>query len=85
MLKKVVRIHNVGRLHRADAQGDQEFRPLTLIHAGNARGKTTLCEVLRSLKTGDPDYLVGRRTLAQSNEPEVELRVTSTYVVSKGP
>lgn len=80
MLKKIVKIHNVGRLHRADAQGDQEFRSLTLIFGENGRGKTTLCEVLRSLKTGDPDILIGRRTLAQPLEPEAELRFDSGNV-----
>lgn len=73
VLKKFVKIHNVGRFEKAGAYGDQDLRPLTLIHAANGRGKTTLCDVLRSVKTGDPAYLIGRQTLAQTDGPAVDL------------
>ena len=73
MLRKVIRIRNIGKFRKFDAAGDVEFRPLTLIFAENARGKTTLCDILRSLKTNSPDYICGRHTLDSSEDSEVKI------------
>lgn len=73
MLKKVVAIRNVGKFRNCAASGDVLLRRATLIFAPNARGKTTLCDVLRSLRTGDGSYIVGRRTLGCLEPPEVEI------------
>lgn len=73
MLRKIIKVRNVGRLRKVDAAGDVEFRRLTLIFSENARGKTTLCDIFRSIKTGIGDYIVGRRTLASAGAPEVQL------------
>lgn len=78
MLKKLVRLKGVGKFSDCVPKGDVEFRRLNLIFAPNGRGKTTLCDVLRSLQTGDADYLNGRRTLGQSIDPEVEIRFQDT-------
>lgn len=73
MLTKIIKIRNVGRLRKVDAAGDVEFRRITLIFAENARGKTTLCDILRSLKTGNGEYISGRHTLTTGEAPEVQL------------
>jgi wobble nucleotide-excising tRNase len=44
-----------------------------LIHAENARGKTTLAAVLRSLGTGDAIPVMERRRLAAQNPPHIVL------------
>jgi len=73
MLKKIIKIRNVGKLKKVDAAGDVELWPMTLIFGENARGKTTLCDILRSLKTGNGAYIHGRRSLALGEKPEVYL------------
>ncbi len=73
MLKKVITIKNVGKFRNCHAAGDVEFRPHTLIYAENSRGKTTLCDVLRSSQTGNGEYIKGRHTLSSTEEVFVEL------------
>ena len=63
MLEKIVQIKNVGRFRNYFANGDVAFRKLTVIYAENGRGKTTLCAILRSLQTGQPEFIAERRTL----------------------
>ena len=70
MIKKIVSLRGVGRFEGFKATGDVTFGKYTLIFAENGVGKTTLCDVIRSLQTGDPDYIMGRRTLGSAVEPE---------------
>lgn len=72
-LNKIISIKSVGRFLNSAASGDVAFRRHTLIFAENGRGKTTLCAILRSLQTGDPAYVMGRRTLGNPDQPEVRL------------
>jgi hypothetical protein len=72
MLQRVICIRNVGRFKHCAAIGDVTFRRHTLIFADNARGKTTLCDVLRSLSENSPDIIVGRPTLGSIEPPEVQ-------------
>src|SRR2546429_7540783 len=76
MLQRVISIKNVGRFKTCAASGDVTFRRHTLIFGENARGKTTLCDVLRSLSMDAPDIIVGRVTLGSTEPPEVQLLAT---------
>src|ERR1700684_3085429 len=61
MLQRIISIKNVGRFKNCVALGDVTFRRFTLIFAENARGKTTMCAILRSLFTNTPAFIIGRR------------------------
>jgi wobble nucleotide-excising tRNase len=73
MLKKIVSVNNVGKFRKSAAGGDTALAKRTLILGANGFGKTTLCAVLRSLKTGEPSNLLGRRTLGVTDVPTVEV------------
>jgi len=75
MLEKVVEIKNIGRFRKYAANGDVSLRKLTLFHAENGRGKTTFCAVLRSLQSGQPEFIAERRTLGIANPPYVHMRL----------
>jgi len=75
MLKKFVSIKNVGVFRNSPASGDTELRKLTLVHADNGRGKTTLCAIMRSLKTGDSTLVIERKTLDGAGDPHVHLLI----------
>src|SRR5690606_29561859 len=45
----------------------------TFIAGANGYGKTTLCAVLRSLQTGDPAHVLGRKTLGATDAPTIEV------------
>lgn len=73
MLRKIISIRNTGRFLNSAAPGNPELSPYALIVGANGSGKTTLCAVFRSLKTGDPDHILGRRTLGAEEPPRIEL------------
>lgn len=73
MLQRVISIRNVGRFKNCAASGDVTFRRYTLVFAENARGKTTLCDILRSLARNAPDIVVGRTTLGSTEPPDIQL------------
>lgn len=75
MLKKFISIRNIGSFSACAASGDVELRKFTLVLAENGRGKTTLCDILRSLKTGIPDVILGRRRLGVGEAPKVSILV----------
>lgn len=75
MLEKIVQIKSIGRFRNYAANGDVTFRKLTLVYAENGRGKTTLCAILRSLQTGQREFITERKTLADSTLSEVFLRL----------
>jgi wobble nucleotide-excising tRNase len=78
MIRKFIGIENVGKFRACKPKGDVELRPITLVYAENGRGKTTLCDILRSLRTGDPDYVRGRTTLGPAATPTVDIRLEGT-------
>lgn len=73
MIKKIIKIQNVGKFVDYSSKGDTTFRRLTLIHAENGQGKTTLSAILRSLRTGEGKYIQERCTLGQDGNPHVAL------------
>lgn len=73
MLQKFVTLKNIGRFANCSAKGDVDLRRLTLIYGGNGQGKTTLCAIIRSLQSGDPSYLLERRTRGQQDDPSARV------------
>ena len=85
-IRKVISLKGIGRFENFAASGDVEFKKYTLIFADNGTGKTTLCDVIRSLQTGVPDHIVGRRTLGTTIDPEARILLSdgSTAVFQNG-
>lgn len=73
MLRKFVSIKNVGRFLNSAAPGNPELSRHTLIVGANGFGKTTICAILRSLQSGDPSHVVGRKTLGVAAPISIEL------------
>jgi wobble nucleotide-excising tRNase len=77
LLEKIVQIKSIGRFRNYAANGDVKFRKLTLVYAENGRGKTTFCAILRSLQTGQPEFIAERKTLAVTVPAFVHLRLNN--------
>ncbi len=73
MFKKLIKIQNVGKFRACCAAGDVQFRKITLFYAENGRGKTTLCDIFRSLQSGTGELIAGRATLGSGTEPTAEI------------
>jgi wobble nucleotide-excising tRNase len=72
-IAKIIAIKNVGCLKNSAAGGNTTFSKHTFIYGANGFGKTTICAILRSLKSGDGAYVVGRKTLGATTDPTVEI------------
>jgi wobble nucleotide-excising tRNase len=77
MLEKIVAIRSIGRFRNYAANGDVTIRRLTLVHADNGRGKTTLCAILRSLQSGQAEFIRERKTMAAADPAFVHLRINN--------
>jgi wobble nucleotide-excising tRNase len=77
MLKKIIAIKNVGRFRSSAASGNPQLAKHTFIVGANGYGKTTICAVIRSLQTGDPSHILGRKTLGSTDAPLIELLLDS--------
>jgi wobble nucleotide-excising tRNase len=73
MLTRLQLIRNVGQFDGVAPSAIGSLAKLTLLYAENARGKTTLSSILRSLGTGDPVHIVERSRLAAASPPHVVL------------
>ena len=73
MLQKIIAIKNIGRFENSALAGVPSFSKQTFILGANGSGKTTVCEVLRSLKTGNSDHISARKRLGVEHPSKVEL------------
>jgi len=83
MIKRIKVLKEIGRFSAlTPTQGTEgDFSSLNVIYAGNACGKSTLCDVFRSLDTGNPDYVIGRKRIGANTQPEVVMLFEGGHVV----
>lgn len=78
MLKQIISIKNVGRfLKVTPPKGNSQLNKLNIYYAENGSGKTTLSTILRSLHTGNADYILGKKSVYGDGEPEIEICTNS--------
>jgi len=82
MVKKFINIKNTGRFLNYSSSGDVELRRYNLFFAENGRGKTTLCAILRSLQTARPEYILERKTLGATGDPQVKILLANNDVAA---
>lgn len=73
MIHYIKLLRNIGTFDSDSAASTVELKRCVLIYADNARGKTTLSTVFRSLATGDPLPIIERWRLGAKNPPHVVL------------
>jgi wobble nucleotide-excising tRNase len=82
-IKKLVSLKSLGRFKNYSATGNVELNKLNLVYAENGKGKTTVCAMFRSLANGDPEPILGRKSLGQSNDPDVHILLSAGQVTFK--
>ncbi len=72
MLKRIQKIENIGKFANCSA-GGCEFNKETIIFGFNTQGKSTLTAIFRSIKTGNNDILIGRKTFGAQGNKKVDI------------
>ncbi|WP_019420536.1 AAA family ATPase [Paenibacillus sp. OSY-SE] len=83
MIKKIIELKNIGvfrNLRFDDSRWNKEFKKVNLIFSRNGQGKTTLTEIMNSLKNSDTDLIKARQTLGQSENPKLKLLIDGNVV-----
>lgn len=83
MIESINHIQSVGRF-KEDAPDGLAFKRLTLIYAENAKGKSTLAAVFRSLGANKPDPIIERTRLGANEDPHVVIECDGTAVFQDG-
>lgn len=74
MIEHFQLLRNIGIFDNLNPPAQTTLTPFTLIYAENARGKTTLASILRSLATGDPQLVLDRHRLGAQHLPHIVVR-----------
>lgn len=69
MIRRLQLIRNIGRFDSYTGSSATDLARLSLIYSENGRGKTTLCAILRSLATGNADFIEERKRIDSANLP----------------
>lgn len=85
MIQKVKRIKNTGKFYDFSAQANVlDWHKNTFVFAPNAYGKSTLVNVLRSLRDNDPKLIRARKTLGAVAAPEAVIVIDGANHVFNG-
>lgn len=75
MVRSFNLLRNVGKFDSVDAGAHLPFSRLTVIYAENARGKTTLAAILRSLASARPELVAERARLGATHPPHIVIDI----------
>ena len=64
MISRIQEIKNIGTF-LSSRPASIELSKLVLMYGPNSQGKTTICDVIKSLKNNDPIYITQRKTVVQ--------------------
>lgn len=81
MIERIALLRNVGLFDNLSPPSQTALTPFTLIYGENARGKTTLAAVLRSLATGNPELVLERQRLGAQHPPHIVFNYAGGTVV----
>ena len=74
MIRNIKLLQNIGTFDSDSAAASLDFKSLNLVYADNARGKTTVAAVFRSLAKNDPLPIIERHRIGSQHPPKVVLR-----------
>lgn len=75
MVRSINLLRNIGRFDNVNAGAQIPFTKLTVIYAENARGKTTLAAILKSLATGKVELVNERTRLGAAHPPHIVIEL----------
>lgn len=76
MISRIQEIKNIGTF-LSSRPASIELSKLVLMYGPNSQGKTTICDVIKSLKNNDPIYITQRKTVGQTEQPTVSFNFSN--------
>ena len=73
MIERIRLLRNIGPFDSVSLPTNMAFTPFTLVYAENAKGKTTLAAMLRSLANNEPELVMERQRLGAVHTPHIVL------------
>ena len=73
MIERFKEIKNIGTYKNAEHIASCGFNKITIIYGNNSQGKSTFCDILKSLSYNDPSYIENRKTIGESGNTKVEI------------
>ena len=73
MLEKIVQVNRLGRWSYTARGSACDFDRFTILYGDNGSGKTMLAAALDSLRSNEPKFVLGRRSLGQQGLPEISI------------
>jgi len=71
MIERIQLLRNIGQFDNVSPPQQTTLTPFSLVYGENARGKTTLAAILRSLATNNPGLVTDRQRLGAQHPPHV--------------
>ena len=83
MIERIKLLRNIGPFDSVCPPSSISFSPLTLIYAENARGKTTLTAIFRSMALDDGNLVMERKRLGAASNPHIVIEQTEGQSIFK--
>ena len=77
MINRIRLIRNIGQFDNVTPPPQTAFTPFSLVYGENARGKTTLAAILRSLATGKDKFVTERHRIGAQHPPHIVIEHTT--------
>ena len=81
MIERLQLLRNIGQFDNVNPAEETSLTPITLVYSENGRGKTTLAAILRSLASGNPNYINERHRLGAQHPPHIVLNHIGGQIV----
>lgn len=76
-IQRILKINNIGIFEKYLAHGDVTFTDFTVIYGENGKGKTTLCIIFQSLKSGSVPQLAEKKRVGVTQPIDIDILLES--------
>lgn len=73
MIDRFQEIKNIGTYKNAEQVARCGFNKITIIYGNNSQGKSTFCDILKSLSCNDSSYIENRKTIGETGNVKTEI------------
>lgn len=85
MIERFQELKNVGTFKDVDNVASCAFGKTTIIYGNNSYGKSTICDIFRSLSQNNPSLVEDRKTINSTSSPKIKIHFgNKSYAIYNG-